>query len=295
MKRNDLCWCSSGKKWKKCHYPKTSPPFSFLPSDQLTREYKKKYQILLKSEEEIAGIRRASQLAAEILEKSCAAAKEGVTTSELNDLAHRLHIEAGATPAPLHYGSPPFPSSICTSLNEVICHGIPNDAPLKKGDILNIDVTSILNGYYGDCSRMVCIEPVPKEKAHLVSVTKECLDRAIAQLKPGVPIGEIGKIIEKHATENNYSVVYQFGGHGVGLQFHEAPHIHHFENQNRIPLVPGMIFTIEPMINLGVPEAVIDKNDHWTARTKDRKPSAQWEHTLLITPEGCEILTAIPS
>lgn len=285
--RNDVCWCGSGKKWKKCHFPKESPS---LAAD-LAREYKKKYRIHLKNSSEIAGIRQACRLASEILEVVCRAATEGTTTEELNRLAHRLHEEAGATPAPLHYGNPPFPKSICTSLNEVICHGIPNERPLQEGDILNIDVTSILGGYFGDCSKMVCIGSVSEEQKKVVNVSYECLMRAIHILQPGVPISAVGEEITRYAHSQGCSVVHQFVGHGVGVAFHEEPQVPHHRNKNAIPFAPGMIFTIEPMINAGTPEAVIDSRDQWTAYTKDKRPSAQWEHTLLITEEGHEILT----
>lgn len=283
--RNDYCWCMSGKKWKNCHYPE-------MPSQApLSRDYYKKKGILLKTEREIAGIRAAGHLAAKILEATCKKAVVGITTQELNDFAHQLHLDAGAIPAPLHYGQPPFPKSICTSINEVICHGIPDRTILKEGDILNIDITSILEGYYGDCSQMICIGSVSTEKQRVVEVAYECLMQSIAPLKPGVLLSEIGRVIEEHAHSHHCSVVYQFVGHGVGLHFHENPQIPHCRNNSDIPLAPGMTFTIEPMINAGVPEAKIDPIDKWTARTADKKPSAQWEHTILITDEGHEILT----
>ena len=178
ISRNDPCWCGSGQKWKKCHFP--------VANISQSEQYLKQWGILIKTKEQIAGIRRAGKLAASILDQLCQAAKEGVTTNALNTLANELHKKAGAIPAPLHYGSPPFPKSICTSLNEVICHGIPNDIPLKKGDIMNIDVTCILDGYYGDCSRMVTIDPVSEEKQRVVDVSYECLMRSIAILRPGV-------------------------------------------------------------------------------------------------------------
>lgn len=285
MGRNDPCWCGSGLKWKKCHYPA-------LPSNQdLTRQYAKQYNIILKTPEQIQGIKKACRLTADILDKTCKLAKAGVTTNELNDYAYRLHVEAGAIPAPLNFGTPPFPKSICTSLNEVICHGIPDDTLLKDGDILNIDVSCLLNGYYGDCSRMVMIGNVSEDKKKVTEVCYECLMRSIAILKPGVLVSEIGKVITDYAHAQGCSVVYQFVGHGVGLHFREPPQIPHHYNNIAIPLAPGMTFTIEPMINAGMAEGLIDPNDHWTVRTADGRPSAQWEHTLLITESGHEILT----
>jgi len=286
ISRNDPCWCGSGQKWKKCHYPHKQ-----YPQQELAEEYEKKYGILLKTEEQIAGIRKACQLAAQILEETCAQAKEGITTNEINAFSHKLHIEAGAIPAPLGYGSPPYPKSICTSLNDVICHGIPDDIPLKEGDILNIDVSCILDGYFGDCSQMIAIGEISSEKQNVMDVSLQCLMRAIGILKPGLLLFEIGEVIEEYSNAHGCSVVDQFVGHGVGLRFHEPPQVPHHRNDIKIPLAKGMTFTIEPMINAGVREAVIDKQNHWTAYTKDGKPSAQWEHTLLITETGSEILT----
>lgn len=287
--RNDLCWCGSGAKWKKCHYPiKGKLPKTF---DNLKDEYYQRHQIIIKTPEQIAGIRKACELTSYILEETCKQARKGVTTQQLNDFAHKLHLDAGAIPAPLNYGSPPFPRSICTSLNEEICHGIPNDRPLQDGDILNIDVSAILNGYYGDCSKMVCIGDISEEKKRVVDVSYECLMRSIAILKPGLLVSEIGSVIQDYAHAHRCSVVHQFVGHGVGIEFHEGPQVPHCVNEFHIPLVPGMTFTIEPMINAGVRDAVIDRQNQWTAYTKDRLPSAQWEHTILITESGHEVLT----
>lgn len=286
--RNDPCWCGSGKKWKKCHYPHLEQ--AKLDTFVDTSIYKKQ-GIILKTPDQINGIRNSCHLAAKILDEVCQMAKEGVTTLELNDFAVRLHQEAGAIAAPLNYGNPPFPKSICTSLNEVICHGIPDRRQLQAGDILNVDVTCILKGYYGDCSRMVTIGAISPDKQLVVDVAYECLMRSVAILKPGIPIMDIGEAIESYATAKGCSVVNQFVGHGVGVQFHEGPQIPHCRNRFNLPLIPGMTFTIEPMINAGVRTAVIDTQDGWTARTKDGKPSAQWEHTLLITETGHEILT----
>lgn len=290
--RNDACWCGSGNKWKKCHFPHLNPnkQVTSIESD-LKREYLRKHHIIIKNREQIDKIRASCRLAAQILQATCAKAKAGVTTLELNNFAHQMHLDAKAIPAPLHYGFPPFPKSICTSLNEVICHGIPDQTPLKDGDIVNIDVTCILDGYYGDCSRMVVIGQTTEEKQRVVDVSYECLMHSVAILKPGIPVSAIGDVIEKYALEHKCSVVNQFVGHGVGVEFHEGPQIPHNRNQNSILLVPGMTFTIEPMINAGVREAIIDVDDQWTARTKDGKPSAQWEHTILITENGHEILT----
>lgn len=286
MQRNDPCWCHSGKKFKHCHWP-------VQPKD--TAAYARKHHILLKTPSQIEGIRKAAKLTAYILDAVCKAAVAGVTTEELNQIAVDLHKKHKAIAAPLGYGSPPYPKSICTSLNEVVCHGIPGKTVLKEGDILNIDVSTLLDGYYGDCSRMVMIGEVSEERRLVTEVSYECLMRAIAILKPGIPLKAIGDVITDYAESHNCSVVHQFIGHGIGIEFHEEPQILHSRNNNQIQLMPGMTFTIEPMINAGKAEAIIDRSDRWTARTIDGRASAQWEHTLLITEEGHEILTLPPS
>ena len=267
-----------------------------MPKTQLSEQalfYLKEFNILLKTPEQIEGIRKACAITAKILDQLCTAARPGVTTLELDQLSRKLHKEAGVIPAPLGYGEPPYPKTICTSLNEVICHGIPDTRPLQDGDICNIDVSCIREGYFGDTSRMVTIGKISPKKKLVVDVSYECLYRAIAVAKPGVPISAIGQVIEDYATSKGCSVVNQFIGHGIGLSFHEAPEVCHHYNNNQIPMAPGMTFTIEPMINAGVREGVIDPIDHWTVRTKDGEPSAQWEHTLLITPTGHEVLTQL--
>lgn len=283
IRRNELCWCGSGKKWKKCHWPNEG--------ESLQTSYQDQWNIRIKSRAEIDGIRKACHLSAKILNALCAKAKPGMTTLELDTYARELHKKAGAIPAPLGYGEPPFPAAICTSINEVICHGIPNMQPLKEGDIVNIDVSPKLGKYFGDCSRMVCIGKVSDEAKQLVDVTYACLMGACRIVKPGLAIKELGDVIETIAAKSGFSVVNQFVGHGVGLAFHEAPEIPHHANHSAIPLAPGMTFTIEPMINMGVRSGVMDKTNHWEARTKDGKLSAQCEHTLLVTDTGYEILT----
>ncbi|MBM3183961.1 MAG: methionyl aminopeptidase [Chlamydiae bacterium] len=285
MERNDSCWCGSGAKWKKCHYP------NLPPASSLAKKYLHDHGIILKTPEQIQKIKKACIVTAQILDVLCKAAKKGVTTEELNQLSIRLHKEANAIPAALGYGSPPFPKTICTSLNEVICHGIPDDRPLQEGDIMNIDVASMVDGYFGDTSRMVIIGKTSEEKKRVVDVSYECLMRAIAACRPGAPIWHIGKVIEDYAREHDCSVVNQFVGHGLGKAMHEPPEIPHHYNKSHIVMATGMIFTIEPMINIGVREGVIDPIDQWTVRTKDGKPSAQWEHTILITENGSEVLT----
>ncbi len=284
IQRNDPCWCGSGQKWKKCHYPK-------LPPEPSSYEFLKDYGIILKTPEQIEKIYRACQVTAKILDALCRHAKAGVTTLELDELSRKLHKEEGAIPATLGYGHPPYPKTICTSLNEVICHGIPDKRPLQEGDIMNIDASCIVDGFFGDSSRMVMIGEVSEEKKRVVETSLECLKQAIAVCKPGVPIWHIGEAIEEYAATQKCSVVNQFVGHGIGVKFHEPPEIPHHYNSLAIPMTPGMTFTIEPMINAGVREGVLDPKDGWTVRTKDGKPSGQWEHTILITETGHKILT----
>jgi methionyl aminopeptidase len=257
--------------------------------------YKKKHNILLKTQKQIEGIRQASKVAAKILNLLCKEVKPGITTKELDRLSRELHKMFSAIPAPLGYGDPPFPASICTSINDVICHGIPDDKPLNEGDIVNIDVTSIVNGYYGDLSRTVVVGSCTADALRVVEASYESLKAAIQICRPGAKISQIGGAIQTVADAMGCSVVHQFVGHGIGCMFHEEPAIFHYANKPKVDIImqPGMTFTIEPMLNLGSPEAVIDKRDHWTARTIDGMLSAQFEHTLLITPTGHEILTLI--
>jgi methionyl aminopeptidase len=249
--------------------------------------------IIIKNEEQINGIRLSCELAADTLRLLKYQVRDGVSTEKLNEIAETFIRDHGAIPAPLNYHG--FPKAICTSLNEVICHGIPSETSiLKDGDIINIDVTTILNGYYGDTSTMFAVGEVSEEARLLMSVTQDCLAVGICQVKPEVPFYKIGESITQYAHSRGFSVVYQFCGHGTGVDFHEEPQISHAYN-SRIKdlrkMKPGMIFTIEPMINQGVSEAVIDPDDKWTARTKDGRLSAQYEHTVLVTNDGVEVLT----
>lgn len=265
-----------------------------MPKGNQAEYYFKTYGIVLKTKEQIAGMRIACDFASSVLKALCEKAKVGVTTNALDELSMQMHKERGAIAPTIGYGHPPYPKSICTSLNEVICHGIPDDRPLQDGDILNIDVTSVINGYYGDCSAMVLIGDVSEEKKSVCRASLEALDAAIAIVKPGVLLCEIGEAIDRVAEGYGFSVVDEFVGHGIGMGFHEAPQVPHHLNNLKIPLIENMTFTIEPMINVGKRKSVIDQKDGWTARTVDGKPSAQWEHTLLVTPTGCERLTKHP-
>jgi methionyl aminopeptidase len=250
--------------------------------------------IVLLSSREIEKMRRAGRLAAELLSYLEPMVQPGISTLELNDVAEEWTQKHGARSAPLGYNG--FPKSICTSINEVVCHGIPNAAEiLRDGDIINIDVTPILDGYHGDTSRTFFVgNPSPIAK-HLVEVTEECLSRGIAAVKPGARIGDIGAAIQEYAEARGFSVVRDFVGHGVSRIFHTAPQIPHYGTRGKgKKLRPGMVFTIEPMINEGTWEVEV-LADNWTALTKDRKLSAQFEHTVVVTQDGVEILTLHPS
>jgi methionyl aminopeptidase len=249
--------------------------------------------IIIKTEEQIEGIRKSSKLAGEVLQYIAVYVKEGVSTGYLDQLIHDFIVEHEAIPATLNYNG--FPKSCCISLNEVICHGIPSDdIVLKNGDILNIDVTTILNGYFGDTSKMFIVGKASENATKLVNATKHCLDLGIEQVRPGNYIGNIGYAISRYATSQGFTVVYEYCGHGVGIEFHEEPQIDHAARKNSGPKMrPGMIFTIEPMINEGRPRVRVDESDGWTARTVDNKLSAQFEHTILVTDTGYEVLTDV--
>jgi methionyl aminopeptidase len=251
--------------------------------------------ISIKSAEDIAGMRIAGRLGSEVLDYITPFVKAGVTTGELDRLCHDYMINVqGTIPAPLNYCPPgyiPYPKSICTSVNDVICHGIPGDKILKDGDVVNLDITVIKDGYHGDNSRMFLIGDVKPFVKRLSDITYECMWLGIAQVKPGNHLGDIGHAIQQHAEKAGYSVVREFCGHGIGKVFHEEPQILHYGRPGTLDrLEPGMIFTIEPMINAGRRE-IKEMNDGWTIKTKDRSNSAQWEHTILVTETGFEVLT----
>jgi methionyl aminopeptidase len=284
ISRNDLCWCGSGKKYKRCHLD------SDLESGDVRGEnIPPPPGVIIKTEEQIRGIRKSCKLTRDVLDMVSKHIRPGITTNTINELVHEYTISHGAIPAPLNYNG--FPKSVCVSLNNVICHGIPDETILRDGDILNVDVTTILKGYYGDAGRMFFIGDASEEAKRLIRVSKECLSIGIEQVKPYRDMGEIGYSIEQHAIQHGYSVVRDYGGHGIGLKFHEEPHVHHYGNRKRgVLMMPNMVFTIEPMINQGRYETRL-MPDSWTAVTVDGKLSAQWEHTVRVTETGVEILT----
>lgn len=250
-------------------------------------------EIIIKTAEQIEGIRKSSRLAAETLDFAEQFIYPGVSTGFIDEKIEQFISAHHAIAAPKGYNG--FPKASCISPNEVVCHGIPSeDSVLMEGDILNIDITTILDGYYGDTSRMFTVGKVSSDAAELIDVTRHCLDLGISQVKPGNHFGNIGYVISRFARARGYSVVFEFCGHGVGLEFHEEPQVDHTSRKNKGPrMKPGMIFTIEPMINQGRPSTSIDESDGWTARTIDHKLSAQFEHTVLVTDTGCEVLTDI--
>jgi methionyl aminopeptidase len=248
--------------------------------------------VSIKTPEDIEKMRVAGRLAAEVLEMIEPFVKVGVSTGELDRICHDYIVNVqNAIPAPLNYNG--FPKSICTSLNHVVCHGIPSDSKiLKSGDILNIDITVIKDGFHGDTSKMFLLGEVAPHAKRLIKVTQECLYKAIEIVKPGIRLGDIGHVIQTHAEANNYSVVREYCGHGIGRIFHEDPQVLHYgKPATGILVVEGMTFTIEPMINLGERHTKLSKTDGWTVTTRDRRLSAQWEHTLAVTANGCEVLT----
>lgn len=278
------CWCDSGLLYKECHAEH---------DERLKKLNREGYPIpprhLIKSNAQIEKMKRSCRLTSDILDLLKDFIVPGITTNQINTFVHEYTIANNAKPAPLNYRG--FPKSVCTSINEVICHGIPSERVLMEGDILNVDVTCILDGYYGDSSRMYAIGEISKEAQQLIDVTKRCLEIGIEAVVPFESIGRVGEAIEPYATSFGYSVVDQFVGHGIGDVFHDDPYVLHIKRKKKqMIVVPGMTFTIEPMINMGTKEEII-LDDGWTAITADGELSAQWEHTVLLTPEGAVRLT----
>ena len=258
----------------------------------IQRHHPDKPKIRLKSPVDIEAIRRTGRLVIETLDLVESHLKPGITTDSINTLVHAFTVKNGATPAPLNYRG--FPKSVCVSVNEVICHGIPGARILQDGDIVNVDVTSILNGYYADANKSYYIGTPGPNARKIVDVARQCLKESLAMVKPGNSIGDIGWAIQTCAEKQGCSVVREFVGHGVGFDFHEPPQVPHFGRPGEgVRLVPGMVFTIEPMINLGGPDLIV-LEDQWTAVTRDGSLSAQFEQTILVTEDGCDSLTPYP-
>lgn len=284
--RNDPCWCGSGKKYKSCHA-------AF--DDKLAAYKLKRVPVpshkLIKTPEQLEGIRKAGKLNTEILDMVAENIKAGMSTDDINTLVHNYTVEHGGIPAPLGYQG--FPKSVCTSVNDAICHGIPDkNQILQDGDIINVDVTTILDGYYADASRMFLIGNVSDEAKKLVEVTKESVDLALKEVKPWGRLGDIGAVISEYVHQHGYTVLRDIGGHGVGNDFHEDPYVCHIGKRGTgMLLVPGMVFTIEPMVNEGAEDFFVDEENEWTVYTEDGSLSAQWEYTVAVTEDGVEIIT----
>ena len=283
--RNAPCSCGSGKPYELCH----------KEIDEKILWYKKKHCIvpakrLLKTKSEIEGIKESAKRNIEILdvvaEKICA----GMTTEEINTIVHNKTLELGGIPAPLHYEG--FPKSVCTSVNNQVCHGIPSEKViLKEGDIINVDVSTIYNGYYSDSSRMFCIGNVSAEKKRLGEVTKQAVEIGLQEVKPWNFLGDMGQAIHDFVKSNGYSVVEEIGGHGVGLEFHEEPFVSYVTKKGtEMLMAPGLMFTIEPMVNMGRANVYVDDYNGWEVYTEDGKPSAQWEIQVLVTEAGHEVI-----
>ncbi|HCD46346.1 MAG TPA: methionine aminopeptidase [Lachnoclostridium sp.] len=283
--RNDACWCGSGKKYKNCHLPFDQKLENYaVMGDEVPEHY------MIKTPAQIEGVRRAGVVNNKILDLVDEMIKPGISTEDINTLVHENTISLGGIPAPLNFEG--YPKSVCTSINEVVCHGIPDSKRiLKDGDIVNVDVTTIVDGFYADASRMFCVGKVSDEALKLVKVTRESVDLALKEARAWGHLGDIGAAISEHIYANGFTVVREIGGHGVGVDFHEEPWVSHIGTRGTdMLLVPGMIFTIEPMVNAGKADVVQDDNDGWTIYTKDGSLSAQWEYTVLITEEGPEVL-----
>ena len=284
--RNDECWCGSGKKYKKCH----------IDFDEKIEEYEVQgFEVpdhtIIKTKAQIEKIKESAKINIAVLDYVSEHIKAGVTTEEINDWVNDITYTMGGIPAPLNFEG--FPKSVCTSINDEVCHGIPSkDIILKDGDIVNVDVSTNLNGYYSDSSRMFCIGDVSEENKALVKAAKDCIYEGLKQVKPWGFLGDMGQAVNDFIKSKGYSVVREVGGHGIGLEFHEDPWVSYVSTKGtEMLMVPGMIFTIEPMINMGKADIYVDDKNGWTIYTKDGKPSAQWEIQVLVTDDGYEIIS----
>lgn len=284
--RNDNCWCGSGRKYKKCH---------LANDEQMRKMFEEGYEMpdrgILKTVADIEGIKKSAEINIGVLDYVGERIKAGVSTEEIDKWVYEYTVSHGAIPADLNYEG--YPKSVCTSINEVVCHGIPSASDiLKEGDIVNVDCSTILDGYFSDSSRMFCIGEVSDEDKRLVQVTKEALEAGLEQVKPWTPLGNVGAAVYAYAHERGFSVVREFGGHGCGCAFHEDPFVSHVAARGTgVIMVPGMVFTIEPMINAGGYEIDMTDPNGWTVRTADRKSTAQWEVQVLVTDSGYEVLS----
>ena len=284
--RNDPCWCGSQKKYKHCHMEM---------DEQIDRFRREGHTVptrqMIKTPEQIEGIRQSSRINIAVLDLVAQKIHEGMTTEEIDKIVYEETTRLGGIPAPLNYEG--FPKSVCTSVNNQVCHGIPSEkVVLRSGDIINVDVSTIYNDYFSDSSRMFCIGDVSPEKKRLVEIARQSLEVGLKEIKPWNFLGDMGSAIHDFVRENGYSVVREIGGHGIGLEFHEEPWVSYVsEKGTEMLMVPGMMFTIEPMINMGKPDVFVDEDDDWTVYTEDGLPSAQWEIQVLVTEDGYEIIS----
>jgi methionyl aminopeptidase len=281
-----MCWCGSGRAYGVCH----------CEFDKRIEMYRRKFhkvppREIIKNEKQLEGMRESAKINIAVLDYVAENIKEGMTTEDIDKMVYDTTTKMGGIPAPLNYEG--FPKSVCTSINEQVCHGIPSkNIQLIDGDIINVDCSTIYNGYFSDSSRMFCIGNVSKENRRLVDVAKECVELGLKQVKPWGHLGDIAQAINDHARANGYSVVKEIGGHGIGLAFHENPFVSYVIRKGTgMVMAPGMVFTIEPMINMGTSEIYIDSQNDWTVYTEDELPSAQWEIMVLVTNDGYEVMS----
>ncbi|WP_417141262.1 methionyl aminopeptidase [Ruminococcus bromii] len=283
--RNDPCWCGSGKKYKKCH----------IDFDEKIEEFEVACHIvpsheILKNAEQIEKIKESAKINIAVLDYVAEHIKAGISTAEIDKWVYDITTKMGGVPAPLNFEG--FPKSVCTSINNEVCHGIPSeDVIIKDGDIINVDVSTNLNGYFSDSSRMFCIGNVSEENRRLVEETKNAVYEGLKQVKPWGFLGDMGQAVNDYVKSKGYSVVREVGGHGIGLEFHEDPWVSYISKKGtEMLMVPGMIFTIEPMVNAGKPDIFVDEDNGWTIYTEDNSMSAQWEIQVLVTEDGYEII-----
>ena len=284
--RNDLCWCGSGKKYKKCH----------IDFDERIEEIEAEGHIvpdhsIIKNADQIEKIRESAKINIAVLDYVSEHIRAGISTAEIDRWVYDITTKMGGVPAPLNYQG--FPKSVCTSVNDEVCHGIPSeDVILKDGDIVNVDCSTNLNGYYSDSSRMFCIGEVSEDKKRLVNAAKQALDEGLKEVRPWGFLGDMGQAVNDYIKSQGYSVVREVGGHGIGLEFHEEPWVSYVSIKNtEMLMVPGMIFTIEPMINMGKADIFTDEDNGWSISPEDGLPSAQWEIQVLVTEDGYEIIS----
>ena len=283
--RNEPCWCGSGKKYKACHERFDEKVIKYQMDGHIIPDRE-----MIKTKEQIDGIRESGLRNIAVLDYVAANIRVGMSTEEIDRMVYEKTKELGGRPAPLYFDG--YPKSVCTSINNQVCHGIPSeDVILQEGDIVNVDVSTIYNGYFSDSSRMFCMGRLSEEAQYIVRIAKECMEKGIEQVRPWGFLGDMADAVNSHAKANGCSVVRDIGGHGVGLEFHEEPFVSYVTQKGtEMLMAPGMVFTIEPMVNRGTDEIYVDDENGWTTYMDDGKLSAQWEVTVAVTEDGCEIL-----